>query len=181
TSQIGINLLHEQELQRVEEIYEQFKEQRTIYGEVEEDGHVNSWVPKSFEQLRKEQISTIGTTVFVTAFLGLAFLLTTGSILYFKQMSEAEDEKGSYTTLRKIGFSTQALMRGIYAKQAFNFGVPLVIGLLHSYFAVKSGWFLFGSELVAPLVITMSLYVAMYAVFAFLSTAYYKKIIKSSL
>lgn len=181
TSQIGINLLHEQDQQRAEEIYEQLKEQRTVYGEIEEDGHVNSWVPKSFEQLRKDQISMIGTTVFVTAFLGLAFLLTTGSILYFKQMSEAEEEKDSYTTLRKIGFSTQDLMRGIYAKQAFNFGVPLVIGLLHSYFAVKSGWFLFGSELVAPLVITMSLYVAMYAVFSFLSTAYYKKIIKSSL
>lgn len=66
-------------------------------------------------------------------------------------------------------------------KQAFNFGVPLVIGLLHSYFAVKSGWFLFGSELTAPLWIAMSCYIVLYAIFAFLSVGYYKKVIRESL
>ena len=66
-------------------------------------------------------------------------------------------------------------------KQAFNFGLPLGIGLLHSYFAVKSGWFLFGTELVTPLLITMGLYIGMYIVFAFLSVSYYKKVIKESL
>ncbi len=76
----------------------------------------------------------------------MAFLLTTGSILYFKQMAEAEDEKGSYTTLRNMGFSTTDI-RGIYAKQLFGFGVSFLIGLLHRIFAVKSGWFLFGTEL----------------------------------
>ncbi|CAM5220647.1 FtsX-like permease family protein OS=Ureibacillus acetophenoni OX=614649 GN=SAMN05877842_10572 PE=3 SV=1 [Ureibacillus acetophenoni] len=120
-------------------------------------------------------------TIFVSAFLGLAFLLTTGSILYFKQMAEAEEEKESYTTLRKIGFSTSDIMKGIYAKQLFSFGVPLIIGLLHSFFAVKSGWFLFGSEFEAPLMIIMSLYILMYAVFAILSIQYYKKVVKGSL
>ena len=120
-------------------------------------------------------------TIFVTAFLGLAFLLTTGSILYFKQMAEAEDEKESYKTLRKIGFSTSDIMRGLYVKQLFSFGVPLLIGLLHSYFAVKSGWFLFGTEFEIPVIITMSLYILMYAIFAILSVQYYKKVVKSAL
>ena len=47
-------------------------------------------------------------------------------------------------------------MKGIYTKQLFNFGVPLLIGLLHSFFAVKSGWFLFGTEFETPVIITMS-------------------------
>jgi len=136
---------------------------------------------QSYEKQRKEKLETLGLTIFTVAFLGLAFLMTTGSILYFKQMSEAEEERGSYTILRKIGFAEKDIMKGIYMKQAFNFGVPLIIGLLHSYFAVKSGWFLFGTELTAPLWIAMSCYIALYAIFAVLSVGYYKKVIRESL
>ena len=140
-----------------------------------------SFFQPSYEEVRKDTIESLGITIFTTAFLGLAFLMTTGSILYFKQMSEAEEERASYTVLRKIGFSERDIMKGIYMKQCFNFGVPLVIGLLHSYFAVKSGWFVFGSELTVPLWIAMSCYVALYTVFAILSIAYYKKVIRHSL
>ena len=135
----------------------------------------------TYEQARLNAIFSMGTVIFTTAFLGLAFLIATGSILYFKQMSEADQERASYTILRKVGFSEGDLLKGIYVKQLFNFGVPLVIGLLHSYFAVKSGWFLFGSELLAPLIITMSLYILMYAIFATLSIQYYKRVIKQAL
>lgn len=129
----------------------------------------------------ESNLKLYGTTIFTTAFLGLAFLLATGSILYFKQMSEADEESASYTVLRKIGFTEQEILRGVIYKQVFSFGVPLIIGLLHSYFAVKSGWFLFGSELVMPLIVTMSLYIIMYILFAALTINYYKKIIKQSL
>ncbi len=177
TSQIGINLKNEKDRAKAEEIYTNFADERELIDE--ESGH--SFIQPSYEEIRKRNVTSLGLTIFVTAFLGLAFLLTTGSILYFKQMAEAEEERESYVILRKIGFSTSNIMKGIYAKQAFNFGVPLLIGLLHSYFAVKSGWWLFGTELVAPLVITMCLYIMMYTVFAVLSTQYYKKVIKESL
>ncbi|MDN4494023.1 FtsX-like permease family protein [Ureibacillus aquaedulcis] len=177
TSQIGIDLVDKQDTEKAEEIYKSLADERSILMEENDQ----SFIQRSYEEVRKANITSLGLTIFVTAFLGLAFLLTTGSILYFKQMAEAEDERESYKILRKIGFSTNDLMKGIYAKQAFNFGVPLAIGLLHSYFAVKSGWFLFGSELAAPLVITMTLYVIMYGVFAILSIQYYKKVVRESL
>ena len=147
------------------------------------DGSVveTTYNQRTYEQARTNAILSIGIVIFTTAFLGLAFLLATGSILYFKQMSEADQERASYTILRKVGFSEGDLLKGIYVKQLFNFGVPLLIGLLHSYFAVKSGWFLFGSELLAPLIITMSLYILMYAIFATLSIQYYKRVIKQAL
>ena len=175
--QTGINLINEQDRDRAEEIYKTLAAERTI---VDEE-YDYSFTLSSYEELRKNNITALGLTIFVTAFLGLAFLLTTGSILYFKQMAEAEDERESYKILRKIGFSTNDILKGIYAKQAFNFGVPLAIGLLHSYFAVKSGWWMFGTELVAPLVITMTLYIGMYAVFAILSIQYYKRVVRDSL
>lgn len=145
------------------------------------EGKTEQYNQSSYEEKRKDNIESLGLTIFTTAFLGLAFLMTTGSILYFKQMSEAEEERGSYTILRKIGFAERDIMRGIYMKQAFNFGVPLIIGLLHSYFAVKSGWFLFGTELTAPLWIAMCCYIALYTIFALLSVGYYKKVIRESL
>ncbi|WP_025116443.1 ABC transporter permease [Lysinibacillus fusiformis] len=145
------------------------------------EGKTQQYTQSSYEEKRKDNIESLGLTIFTTAFLGLAFLMTTGSILYFKQMSEAEEERGSYTILRKIGFAEKDIMRGIYMKQAFNFGVPLIIGLLHSYFAVKSGWFLFGTELTAPLWIAMCCYIALYTIFAILSVGYYKKVVRESL
>lgn len=150
-----------------------------LYSQLNEENYSN--FIQSYEEARKGNIETLGITIFTAAFLGLAFLMTTGSILYFKQMSEAEEERGSYTILRKIGFAEKDIMKGIYMKQTFNFGVPLIIGLLHSYFAVKSGWFLFGSELTAPLWIAMCCYIALYAIFAVLSVGYYKKVIRESL
>ncbi|MEK5413559.1 ABC transporter permease [Paenibacillus sp. FSL L8-0708] len=129
----------------------------------------------------KGQKQNMGLIMFIVAFLGLTFLITSGCILYFKQMDESENEKPNYTILRKLGFTQGDLLRGIQMKQLFNFGIPLVIGLLHSYFAVKSGWFLFGTELWTPMILVMLLYTALYSIFAILSVFYYKKVIKEAL
>ncbi|QNK56479.1 FtsX-like permease family protein [Paenibacillus sp. PAMC21692] len=123
----------------------------------------------------------MGLIMFIVGFLGLAFLITSGCILYFKQMDESEEEKPNYTILRKLGFTQGDLLRGIAYKQLFNFGIPLIVGLSHGYFAVKSGWFLFGTELTAPMLIVMVLYTALYSVFGILSVLYYKRVIKESL
>lgn len=177
--QATINLKSKEDIAQAEELYIQTG--AGVISALDSNGQSKQFIQSSFESERKEYIEDLGITIFTTAFLGLAFLMTTGSILYFKQMSEAEEERGSYTILRKIGFAERDILKGIYMKQAFNFGVPLVIGLLHSYFAVKSGWFLFGSELTTPLWIAMSCYIALYAIFAFLSVGYYKKVIRESL
>ncbi|MFP7346788.1 ABC transporter permease [Bacillus safensis] len=129
----------------------------------------------------QQQKQTIGLMMFVVGFLGLSFLVTSGCILYFKQMNESEEEQSSYTILRKLGFTEKDLLKGIRLKQLFNFGIPLIVGLLHSYFAVQSGWFLFGGELWTPMLIVMSIYTALYSIFGFLSVQYYKKVIKESL
>ncbi|MGZ9585839.1 ABC transporter permease [Paenibacillus marinisediminis] len=127
------------------------------------------------------QKQNMGLIMFIVAFLGLTFLVTSGCILYFKQMDESETEKSSYTILRKLGFTQSDLLKGIQIKQVFNFGIPLIIGLSHSYFAVKSGWFLFGTELWTPMILVMLLYTALYSIFGILSVYYYKKVIKQSL
>jgi len=137
----------------------------------------------SFSQIefRNNQRTTMGLIMFIVGFLGLTFLITSGCILYFKQMNESEEEKGNYTILRKLGFTQGNLLRGIQIKQLFNFGIPLMVGLSHSYFAVKSGWFFFGTELATPTVIVMIVYTLLYSIFGLLSVWYYKRVIKEAL
>lgn len=147
----------------------------------EEAGLTESFEHRSQWYVETSQKQNMGAVMFIVAFLGLTFLITSGCILYFKQMDEGEDEKESYTVLRKLGFTRGDLLRGIQGKQLFNFGVPLLIGLLHSYFAVKSGWFFFGNEIWTPMLMVMGVYTALYSIFGLLSVFYYKRVIKEAL
>ena len=154
----------------------QFEEATEIYKNIESPG-------KKFDYYTqyKNTLQSSGMTIFIAGFLGLVFLISTGSILYFKQMTEAEQEKASYTTLRQLGFSVQEIMKGVVKKQVFVFGLPLAIGLLHSIFALKSASFLFMSDVTIPTVIAMSVYIGIYLVFAFLTVGYYRKTIQAAL
>ncbi|ARK32660.1 FtsX-like permease family protein [Halalkalibacter krulwichiae] len=127
------------------------------------------------------QKQNMGLIMFIVGFLGLTFLVTSGCILYFKQMDESEEEKPNYTILRKLGFTEQDLMRGVQTKQLFTFGIPLVLGLSHSYFAVQSGWFFFGTEVWTPMLLVMGFYTALYSIFGILSVLYYKRVIRQAL
>ncbi|PEO46950.1 bacitracin ABC transporter permease [Bacillus sp. AFS026049] len=165
---IGIDVKDEAELEKANDLFNKmsFKEE-----------HVNDSQLENFTNQKKN----MGLMMFIVGFLGLTFLITSGCILYFKQMDESEGEKSNYTILRKLGFTRGDLLRGIQAKQVFNFGIPLVVGLLHSYFAVQSGWFFFGTEVWTPMIIVMVLYTALYSIFGILSVFHYKKVIKESL
>lgn len=143
---IGINMKHEDQLEKANELFHKVNKN---------DQHL-SRLDTSIVQK-----SLFGLVMFIVGFLGLTFLITSGCILYFKQMGESEDEKPNYTILRKLGFTQGDLIKGIRIKQMYNFGIPLVVGLFHSYFAVQSGWFLFGSEVWTPMIVVMVLYLSL--------------------
>ncbi|MEE6452362.1 ABC transporter permease [Gottfriedia acidiceleris] len=164
----GINISDEKQIEKA----------NTIYVDHQFD---KNYPNASRLEIVKIQKANMGLIMFIVGFLGLTFLMTSGCILYFKQMDESVDEKPNYTILRKLGFSRRDLLRGIRSKQLFNFGIPLVVGLVHSYFAVQSGWFLFGTEVWTPMIIVMVLYAVLYSVFGLLSVLYYKKVIKEAL
>lgn len=139
-----------------------------------------------YSLLSKRQESTyimqiMGLTVFIMGFIGLAFLVASGCILYFKQIAESDDEKGSFTILRKLGFTESELLRGAALKLLFSFGIPLLIGISHSIFAVRAGWIVFGTELLTPTITVLIIYTFLYSIFGLLSLLYYRRVIKESL
>ncbi len=166
---IGIDIVNRNQLEAANSIFQTLPEGDGPY-------HNESQLDSA-----NEQKQMMGLIMFVVGFLGLTFLITSGCILYFKQMDEGEEEKPSFTILRKLGFTQGNLLGGVQIKQLFNFGIPLIIGLSHSYFAIKSGWFLFGAELWTPMFLVMLLYTALYSIFGILSVLYYKKVIRTAL
>mgnify|MGYP007023298673 CR=1 FL=1 len=134
-----------------------------------------------FDTFYKDSLRKFGLIIFIAGFLGLIFLISTGSILYFKQMTEAEQEKKSYTILRQLGFGEREIMGGIIRKQMFVFAIPLAIGLLHSIFAVKAASALTLSNLTIPAAIAMSVYTLIYFLFAAFTVVYYRRIVRVAL
>jgi len=170
TLYIGIDIINDEKLEQANK----------LFMNIQLEGP-NPYSNESRLEISNNQKNGMGLIMFIVGFLGLAFLITSGCILYFKQMGESDEEKPSYTILRKLGFTQGDLLKGIRLKQLFNFGIPLIVGLCHSYFAVQSGWFIFGTELWAPMFIVMGIYTLLYSIFGLLSVIYSKKVIKQAL
>ena len=95
-----------------------------------------------------------GLMMFIGMFLGLVFLLATGSIIYFKQLTEANADRERYVVLHKIGHKTRN-EKAIAKQVSFIFAIPLVIGILHSLFALKGLATLIQFEIMIPLLISI--------------------------
>ncbi|MBH0162239.1 ABC transporter permease [Fictibacillus sp. 26RED30] len=165
---IGVDIKNKEQLEKADKLFKSTETYKKLYNE-------------SRHEISTNQKKNMGLMMFIVSFLGLTFLVTSGCILYFKQMDEGESEKPNYMILRKLGYTQSDLLKGIQYKQLFNFGIPLVVGLLHSYFAVQSGWFLFGAELWTPMIIVMVMYTILYSIFGVLSVLYYKKVVREAL
>ncbi|WP_339843534.1 FtsX-like permease family protein [Paenibacillus sp. FSL W7-1088] len=134
-----------------------------------------------FYTYAEESMRKFGLIIFTAAFLGLIFLIATGSILYFKQMTEAEQEKSSYKILRQLGFSEREIMGGIVRKQLYVFAIPLGIGVIHSIFAVKTAATLILTDIIFPATVAMCIYALIYLLFAALTIGYYRKVVAEAL
>ncbi|WP_256253129.1 ABC transporter permease [Paenibacillus sp. UNC496MF] len=137
--------------------------------------------PFDFEREYRDKLQSFGLLIFITGFLGLVFLISTGSMLYFKQMTEAEQEKPSFVILRQLGFETKDILNGILRKQLFVFTIPLAIGMAHSAFAVKTVSVLVPSNILVPSATAMGGYVLIYFIFVLLTMRYYKRIVNHAM
>lgn len=136
---------------------------------------------RDFHSTYEGSRQNFGLLIFIAGFLGLVFLLSTGSILYFKQMTEAEQEKNHYRTLRQLGFQVNDMMKGIIRKQLFVYFIPLVIGLTHAAFALNVSSILMAASMLTPVVLSMAAYIVIYLMFAVVTIRYYKNIVTHAL
>lgn len=107
--------------------------------------------------------------VFILGFLGLVFIMATGSIIYFKQLSEVTSDKPRYEILSKIGVSNKDINRSILKQNAFIFGLPLVVALAHFIVIINflKRFFsnLAGVNLIQPITLCVIIFAFVYAVY----------------
>ncbi|WMZ91895.1 ABC transporter permease [Staphylococcus pseudintermedius] len=164
-TQVGFDLKSAKDVVKVESANEQF----------------NQMLPQSRTSLEKEQMAFSGMFLFVSGFLGVAFLIAAGCIIYIKQMDENEDEMANYQILRKMGYTHQDMFKGLALKIAFNFGLPLIIGLGHAFFAARAFNTLMNGVDFAPVIFAMTVYAVIYLIFAVLAYYHSRRVIKFSI
>jgi putative ABC transport system permease protein len=113
----------------------------------------------------RQNMEGAGLDIFTLGFLGLVFLAATGCMIYFKQLTDANEDKTRYAMLRKIGVSRKEIRTTIAKQTLFVFMLPLCIGVVHSIMVIKALTtiqLISSSNLLVPVVSTIILYAAIY-------------------
>lgn len=92
-----------------------------------QDTHMRTF----YEEYKKIKALT-GMKIFVVSSLALVLLVATGSVIYFKQLTEAHSDKNRYEILRKIGVNRKEIRTTIAKQTLFVFLLPLIIGILNA-------------------------------------------------
>lgn len=134
---------------------------------------------KSYYAEYASRLGSAGLDIFLLSFLGLVFLAATGSMIYFKQLTEAESDKHRYAILRKIGVSRKEIIRSVAGQVALAFGLPLLVGIAHWIMALQ--WLfsinLVNGSMTAPVLTAAAAYLAIYALYYWLTVYAFQNIV----
>lgn len=109
---------------------------------------LNSLDPNNESLLRIESVNSneienlfSEVTLLITylgLYLGLTFLVVCVMVIALQLLSEANDNYERYLLLDKIGVSEKLQRRSIFKQNLIYFLLPIIVGLIHSYFGLKS-------------------------------------------
>lgn len=134
----------------------------------------------SFYDQYARGMESSGLLMFMGGFLGLVFLAATGSIIYFKQLTEASSDKARYLILHKIGVKKREIRKSVAKQVLFIFALPLAFGIAHCAVALMALSKLMMTSLVVPVVSCMGIYVCIYLIYYFLTVHAYCKIVTNT-
>ncbi|MCC0667026.1 ABC transporter permease [Clostridioides sp. ZZV14-6153] len=118
-----------------------------------------------------------GLMLFIGIFLSVVFLLCTGSIILFKQLSNIYDDKERYIMLKKLGANNQDIEKIISKQLKVVFLLPLIIGTIHNLFAMSIAQKFITRSLFIPIIITLAIYYIGYFIYYFITLKYAQNMI----
>lgn len=122
-------------------------------------------------------IKLSGLMLFIGIFLSVVFLLCTGSIILFKQLSSIYDDKERYIMLIKLGANNKDIEEIISKQLKVVFLLPLVVGTVHNLFAMSIAQKFIPRSLITPIIITLVIYYIGYFIYYFLTLKYAQNMI----
>lgn len=131
----------------------------------------------SYTQAMKPVLIFSTMLLFIGILVGLVFLTSTGSVLYFKQLTEATDDRARYIVLKKIGISKKEIKRSIKKQVIVIFALPIIIGIFHNIVALIFLSSITDMSIRVPVLISMAAYISIYAFYYVLTVSTYTKIV----
>lgn len=119
----------------------------------------------------------VGSLLFIGVFIGIVFFLATGSIIYFKLVTDAVTEKNKFDILFKLGVTDKEL-RKIISKQVWPiFVIPLFFGIAHSMVALWGISINLIDNIKYPVLIGTGIYILFFAAYYVLCVNSFTKIV----
>ncbi|MFT8363890.1 MAG: ABC transporter permease [Sporolactobacillus sp.] len=137
---------------------------------------------RSYADVQKQFFAFAGGFLFIGLILGFTFILGTALIIYYKQISEGEQDKRSFRILQEVGLSRAEVRQTIRSQVLLVFFLPIVIAAFHFGFAflmIQKLISLFGTTHLSLLLATSAGTLAVIAAIYYLiykqtSRAYYR-------
>jgi ABC-type transport system, involved in lipoprotein release, permease component len=137
---------------------------------------------QSYDYFHKQFMTFAGGFLFIGLILGFTFILGTALIIYYKQISEGEQDKRSFEILQEVGLSRDEVRQTIRSQVLLVFFLPIVVAVVHFGFAfimIQKLISLFGTTRLSLLLLTSIGTIAVVAAIYYLiykqtSRAYYR-------
>jgi len=153
------------------------KNSQALTAELQNTLPAYSWNSYYSEYMRNMEQG--GMLMFIGGFLGLVILLATGSIIYFRQLNEAQKEKLNYKILRNIGVSRSEIHTSIRKQLLYVFLFPLLVGIAHSWVALMALADILVTNLVTSTIVTIVVFTVIYFIYYLLTVNSYNRIVNS--
>lgn len=114
----------------------------------------------------------------IGAFLFLVFILAEASIIYIRIYSDANEDKSKYKILLNIGASNKELRKSINKEILLFYVIPVLVGLVHSYFAIRTLGDFMSIDLKSTYIISVLVSILIFGVSAIISMKTFKNIVK---
>ncbi|MCB5954912.1 ABC transporter permease [Enterococcus sp. CWB-B31] len=136
----------------------------------------------SIDEDREENRIVLGGFLFIGVIFGLSFIIATTLIIFYKQISEGNDDHNRFEIMQKVGLSRKEVHKTIQYQILLVFFLPITVAVIHLTFAfpmIRKLLVLFGLTNTSLLLLTTAVCIAVFALSYFIiywrtSKVYYR-------
>ncbi|SCH70870.1 FtsX-like permease family [uncultured Clostridium sp.] len=132
----------------------------------------------SVNEFNPNDYGFINAIYFIGLFLALVFVISVGSIMYFKCISDASKDKRRFDILRRIGTNQKYINKAIYKQIGIFFMIPALVSITHSIVAGYAITDLFNQNSILLTSTTIVSFLAIYLIYYILTARKYISLTK---
>lgn len=152
-----------------------FDNSANIVKEIEKSSNIKTY---SVDDFNEDSYNFINSIYFIGLFMALVFIVSVGSIMYFKCISDASKDKPRFDTLRKIGTSQEYINKSIYKQVGIFFLLPAIVAIIHSAVASYAVTSLFNQDGRLSTIATTIIFTIIYITYYLLTSKKYISLTK---